>query len=1255
MSLSGAQVFTMCKGADGREIKVRSSGGYIQWQYAGDSAWTNMVNLTDLKGADGKEVELRASGGYIQMRLTGGSWLNLVLLEDLKGPKGDNAPLPSFTFQTTTLPAGSNATVSYGGTYPNILITFGVPRGADAPWPAFSFSAEQLAPGATPTVTPEGAYPNISLKFGIPVGQPAAEPNFTLSAEKLAPGANPTVTKEGAYPNLNKKFGIPEGQPAPLPVFGIIMETLAENATPTYSITGTYPNLTINLGVPKGKDAVLPTFGISLAALEYGTPPTSSITGTYPNLTINLGIPKGKNAELPVLTFSAEEKEPGTTPEVLPSGDYPNIHLKFKIPKGLTGATGRPLVVLGNGNYGNWDNSLNQYVDSGVAASASPLLDEIRVIFEATDVRNNIQSNETVTVLFSKIKRWFLDLKALAFKDKVDYTTDIENLPTLPSKTSDLTNDSNFASVTYVDETIADEVSDAISDAISDHDTDSEAHEDIRDAIETAVSNHDSSENAHQDLRNLIGGGIGDHNVSETAHADIRTAIGTAVDDHNTSGEAHGDIRNEITTAEAAAKSYADAQIAAIPTASLETTGLMPAADVATLQSLSADVELLKGRTLRYPTRLDTDAPTPAQLSAVITAAGSVVADGVTVVDFTYNKEYTYYLSDEAWHDRGDTTVSKATNTTLGIVKGSTVDGQVYAETDGTLSVNGWDALNQTVDGKVEKEEGKGLSSADYTAEEKSKLEGIAAHATLNTASSTTPLAPGTAAPGEEEGYSRGDHVHPLQTSVTGNAGTAEKLLHARTLNIFSDPTPELGGVTGIEAAFDGSGNVVISATIPAATEELAGVMTAEDKIKLETIWIGGGGSGGGGTGVLPPESEAAYGVEWDANVTATSCTRIGNLDLHRSLPLQNKMKGCLLSDYGEINEYLPATSWLSSDRSGASGMVQTQIPDHYFKYEAIGSTRRARISEYPLEGYVFVPGGFYSSYEASKQWSTGKLCSVVNSDPDFRGGNNNAGYDGTYRSFLGLPVTNLTRTQFREAARLRGLRWQQLVYNLHKTILWFYIIEYANRDSQLPFNAQKDANGFAQGGLGSGVSTLSSAQWNSFNGYYPFTPCGHSDAYGNFSGETAYTAANLPVTQYVNRYRSIENPFGHIWKWSDGVNVEVGSSATTLYVCDDPAFYSDSGYVGYTSRGVLPRGDGYIKDIVGGTYGDFLPSAVGGGSTNYWPDYYYQTTSAGLKGVLLGAAAYDSANCGLAYANSTYAPTYASSIVGSRLCFLPA
>ena len=71
---------------------------------------------------------------------------------------------------------------------------------------------------------------------------------------------------------------------------------------------------------------------------------------------------------------------------------------------------------------------------------------------------------------------------------------------------------------------------------------------------------------------------------------------------------------------------------------------------------------------------------------------------------------------------------------------------------------------------------------------------------------SNPPKIAGTANSGSSINYSREDHVHPAQTSVTGNAGTATKLQTARTISLTGD-------VTG-SASFDGSQNASITATV---------------------------------------------------------------------------------------------------------------------------------------------------------------------------------------------------------------------------------------------------------------------------------------------------------------------------------------------------------------------------------------------------------------------------------------------------------
>lgn len=73
-----------------------------------------------------------------------------------------------------------------------------------------------------------------------------------------------------------------------------------------------------------------------------------------------------------------------------------------------------------------------------------------------------------------------------------------------------------------------------------------------------------------------------------------------------------------------------------------------------------------------------------------------------SIFDITNQKVWYYYSNVSAWQatssDGSQVTVSQATNTSLGIVKGSTNDGQVAIEADGSMSLNGWDDLKSDVE-----------------------------------------------------------------------------------------------------------------------------------------------------------------------------------------------------------------------------------------------------------------------------------------------------------------------------------------------------------------------------------------------------------------------------------------------------------------------------------------------------------------------------------------------------------------------------
>lgn len=412
-------------------------------------------------------------------------------------------------------------------------------------------------------------------------------------------------------------------------------------------------------------------------------------------------------------------------------------------------------------------------------------------------------------------------------------------------------------------------------------------------------------------------------------------------------------------------------------------------------------------------------------------------------------------------------------------------------------------------------------------------------------------------------------------------------------------------------------------------------------------------------------EERYAYGVEWDMASSSPDGKRVGNMQLHRELPVQSKMRRCLLDRDGGVKEYLDnELSWGGSYLDYA---VMTEIPEHWYKLYFNGTKFRKMLSEIPLPGYKHVDKFYISTYEARMYRTDNLLCSAAGasklSDPNsinFRGGDNTAEWDDTYRSLLGRPVTNLTRDQFRQAARKRGSGWEMYTYNAHKILFWLFAVEYATLDSQKPFNAQKDANGFAQGGLGPGPTQMT--DWANFNNANPLIPCGYTNEFGNGSGEKAYVVKNASggthATLMANRYRGIENPFGHIWKYTDGANIQVttgDSGLSILWTTDDPSNFSDTSYTGYDKKGNICRTNGYAKKMLLGEDGDIVATEIGGSSSTYWCDYYATNTSANRMQVIqVGGNADSETSAGLAYVSAGDPPSGAYRRVGSRLCFFP-
>jgi len=362
-------------------------------------------------------------------------------------------------------------------------------------------------------------------------------------------------------------------------------------------------------------------------------------------------------------------------------------------------------------------------------------------------------------------------------------------------------------------------------------------------------------------------------------------------------------------------------------------------------------------------------------------------------------------------------------------------------------------------------------------------------------------------------------------------------------------------------------------------------------------------------------------------------------MSLHASLPVQSLLKGVVLNANRTVNYYLYPTDWskkadgtTASVLTGADGnvMVRKDAPT-YWKFEQIGNIQRVKCSIHPIPGFSKIDTWNVGAYEA--YLSSGKLSS-------FKGV---------------LPTTSRSETQFRADARVNGAGYNQLFNEPYAEILWMFVVEYATTNVQKAI-AAADGNGYKTGGLGNGVTTAIGGEWNAYNGYSPFILTGSSDNLANGSGETSVTITNFGGAGVnrsftVPRYRGIENLFGHIWKWVDGISFNHTATLSEVWIFDNPDLIADNTSVGARFAGYLPSVSGYTTNVLFGPRGDILPSAVGGDSSTYFADYFWTPgASAGWKALFSTATARYGVYSGLFTATTGNGAGDTSSFIGARL-----
>lgn len=408
-------------------------------------------------------------------------------------------------------------------------------------------------------------------------------------------------------------------------------------------------------------------------------------------------------------------------------------------------------------------------------------------------------------------------------------------------------------------------------------------------------------------------------------------------------------------------------------------------------------------------------------------------------------------------------------------------------------------------------------------------------------------------------------------------------------------------------------------------------------------------------------QPEDWYGVSWSETSSNPDCTRIGNMDMHRSLPIQSMMKPFDITNIKDtvpeiilpIDDQFQKTSYANDNNnqwsivSTDSDNIMIRIPEFWYTDEYVpkSNTHNLKICPHAKPGWYHHKEAYVSAYELCETSpSSGKVCSAKGL----------------------IPLVGRTREVLRKAVRGSGFdgeaKWNLYTYEEHRAICHLFLVEYATRNSQKAVNTELTPEGFRQGGLGSGcttgTATINGAQtWS-------FIPTGSSDSLGSGSGEVTVTIQQTDssgsntstITRKCNRYRGIENPFGHIWKHTDDVISVYGNGYRTWYKSVKPnqfATNKNTSYKPFCASTMVSSG--YKTEIKATPTCDFFAISVSGGSeTTYWCDYNWDNTDTSEHCLLIGGDSGAGGGAGLFALHSYSGVGDSNALIGSRLTYLP-
>ena len=399
-------------------------------------------------------------------------------------------------------------------------------------------------------------------------------------------------------------------------------------------------------------------------------------------------------------------------------------------------------------------------------------------------------------------------------------------------------------------------------------------------------------------------------------------------------------------------------------------------------------------------------------------------------------------------------------------------------------------------------------------------------------------------------------------TGPQGNPGATPTITvgTVTTLDPGQDATAEITGETP---------NLVLSLGIPQGPPGQDGVQLNDNAINTTETWSSK--KIHNTLLQIDPDymNKGTFGVQWDTTNPSSALTRLtqeNDPNGYVTVDITTEPVAAVGSGEGSspFDNYFP---WKGMEefnvvdgeplyKQGQEGFSRTLydtmvwVPEFWYYIQIDGDYIRYYISSEMRSGFKKHPGsGMYMSrYEASD--------------------------DSGYGSKSGkAPKTGITRATARTNATAKGDGWRQDDFAAYCARCLLYLVEFAD------FNSQAK--------LGNGWTSETAA-----------TNTGGTDSMlyhtGRPDGENGHTAV---------QYRHIENPFGNVFTWVDGINM----NNENVYVATDPSKYADNTSDNYTFIGTRATSEGYVKKISapsGENNWCMFPTETGASSATYLCDY---------------------------------------------------